>query len=161
MINLFSNDEKKLIKGILSYIQGVCGIMEERNFSLNDLNDLGYFIQQLKFLLEEKNFSIINKAKGSSDERLGYWTEKNNRTYWFGIFLSENSGFDIYGTIYNSEIKDKSKKKYSDYALESKELGSTVFRLQKNYLDKLSSKSRCNKKLEILNEFIDEIEGRK
>lgn len=159
-ISLFSKDEKKMVKGILSYIQGACGIIKERTFSLNDLNDLGYFIKLLKVLLEEKHFSFINKAKGSSEERLGYWTEKNNRTYWFGIFLAENPGFDIYGAIYDRKINDKSKKKYSDYAFESKELGSTCFKLKKNYLDNLSSKSGRDKKLKILKGFIDEIESR-
>ncbi len=160
-ISLFSGDEKKVVKGLLEYIQGACGIMQERNFYLKDLRDLGFFIKKLGKILEEQGFSLNNRARGSSNDRVGYWVEKYNRAYWFGLYLNENKaeGYCIWGAIYNYELKTKSKNIYSEYDPKYKELDSIWFKLKNSYLDALSSKLDYDNKIEIIKGFIDEIEN--
>ena len=101
-------EELVLLESILSYIRGACGIMEKRDFYLNKLDDLGYIVKVLKELLKEANFEINNKAKGSNEYRIGFWSYKV-KSYWFGIYLSNDNkdGFSIWGGIYNYTIKNK------------------------------------------------------
>lgn len=160
-LSLFTGAEKSLIEGILNYIQGICGIMEKRKFNLNKLSDLGYFISTLKTLLEENGFSINNQAKGSDFNRIGFWVYKNDRSYWFGIYLDVNKddGYGIWGAIYSYELKDNLNAGYSEYHSEFNDLNSKWFRLKKVYLKKLSSETLSyEKKISILKAFIEEIE---
>ena len=162
-LNIFSEDEKRLAESLLNYIQGVCGIMEQRKFNITDLNDLGYFIQILKEIMKEKGYSINNKAKGSSEVRIGFWGYKEPRSYWFGIYLSEdrNEGFSICGGIYNTKLQNIKSKKliYSDFSNYNND-NSNWFKLKENYLQKLNGKStEYSKEIEIIQNFIDEVES--
>ena len=156
----FSEDEKILAEGILNYIQGVCGIMEERNFKLDDINDLGFFIKTLKVILEGKDFAINNQAKGSADDRLGYWVYKNDRSYWFGLYLNDvkTDAFSLWGAIYKYKTKTPPKTKYTEYYPNCNELDSKWFKLKNKYLENLSSDLGYNEKIKILKDFIKEIE---
>ena len=137
--------------------------MEQRKFNITDLNDLGYFIQILKEIMKEKGYSINNKTKGSSEVRIGFWGYKEPRSYWFGIYLSEdrNEGFSIWGGIYNTKLKNIKSKKliYSDFSNYNND-NSNWFKLKENYLQKLNGKStEYSKEIEIIQNFIDEVES--
>lgn len=161
-LSLFPETERMLAEGILAYIHGVCEIMEERNFNIIELSDLGYFIRILKMLLEEMGFSINNQAKGADYNRIGFWVYKNGISYWFGIYLDVNKSdaFGIWGAIYNYKLEVNPTTKYSEYHSEYNDLCSKWFKLKKTFLNRLSSdKIGYYKKIKILKDFIDEIES--
>lgn len=157
------NEEKILVDGVLQYIQEVCGIMEEKNFKLEELHDLGYFLKCLKRLLVKNGFTINNKAKGSSEYRVGFWCYKN-KSFWFGVYLNEegNDGFSIWGGIYNYEIENK---KLENLAFSSFDANDNTdkckwFKLKNEYITKLSDETESySDKICILEKFISEIEG--
>ena len=159
-IQKFQKTELILINGVINYIREACGIMEQKDFSLNSLNDLGYFIQVLKKILVENGFEINNKAKGSSEIRIGFWTYKEGRSYWFGIYLSseKKEGFSLWAGIYNYEIKKTSSYNslvYTDYTNDN----SIWFKVKDPIVEKLTIESSYNEKYEIIKNFITEVES--
>ena len=163
-LQFFQEEERQLIKGVLNYIKEVCGIMEKKDFKLNTLNDLGYFIQLFKNQLIDNGFEINNKAKGSSEHRIGFWTYKENRAYWFGLYFDDEGkeGFSIWGGIYDYKMKETKFNNliFSDYHPEDTSENCNWFKLKNEYLNKLSDESiEYTKKLKILEGFILEIES--
>lgn len=161
--NEFTKDELLLVDGVLQYIQEGCGIMEERNFNLSSVKDLRYFIKALENMLQKHNFEINRKARGSSEERLGFWCYKKN-SYWFGLYLHDelNDGFSIWSGIYNYKMKETKYEKleYSVYHDDDTSENCNWFKLKDNYLNKLSDESiEYTEKLKILEDFILEIES--
>ena len=156
-LKLFTGEELLLIESILNYIKGACDFMEERKFDLKKLKDLGYFINLLKEILKDKGFEINNKAKGSTDERIGFWTYKNNRSYWFGLYLHDegNAGYSFWGAIFDYEIKQKNfnNLKLADYHEEDKSENCRWFKLKIAQLNKVSED------ISIVRDFIDEVEN--
>lgn len=161
-IPYFLENDKPIIDGIFNYIQGACGIMEDRNFNLANLNDLGYVIQKLKEILKERGYAINNKAKGSSENRIGFWGYKKTRSYWFGIYfdINKTEGFALWAGIYDYELKQKKYNlQYSDYHPEFVNDSSNWFKLKNRFLNKLQVEDvPLNDKIQILNNFIDEVE---
>lgn len=158
----FSENDIPLIEGITYYIKEACGIMEDRNFNLSDLNDLGYIIQKLKEIMKEKGYEINNKAKGCTENRIGFWGYKEPRSYWFGIYLDINKteGFAVWGGIYNYKIEQKNLKlSYSEYHSEYDNDSSNWFKLKKEFLYILQNEDvSINEKTRIIKDFINEIE---
>ena len=156
-LDLFKGEELLLIESILNYIKGACDFMEERKFDLKKLKDLGYFVKLLKEILKDKGFELNNKAKGSTDERIGFWTYKQKRSYWFGLYLRDegNTGYSIWGAIYNYQIKQNNFKnlQLADYHEEDKSENCRWFKLKIEKLNKLSEDTS------ILKNFIDEVES--
>lgn len=156
-------EEKLLIDGVVQYIQEVCGIMEEKNFKLKELNDLGYFLKCLKNLLIKMGFEINNKAKGSSEERVGFWCYKN-KSFWFGVYLNDDGkyGFSIWGGIYDYEIKNNKFDNLSFSKFDPKDNTDKCkwFKLNTKFITKLSDEAESyDDKICILEKFISEIEG--
>ena len=155
-LELFTEEEFMLVEGIINYIKGACGIMEERKFDLNKLIDLGYFMQLFKEILKEKGFEINNQAKGSSEERIGFWCYKESG-YWFGLYLYTDAeeGFSLWGGIYDYKIKQNSvqKLKYASYDQNDTTNNCCWFKLKEEQLNKLSDD------ISILKNFIDEVEN--
>ena len=149
-----------LISCILDYIKGVCNIMKEKQFNVMELKYLGYVIKVVEEILNDNGFKINRKAKGSSEEQIGFWVEKNERVYWFGFYFAEDDhGF--WGEIYNSKLKTKSfdSLKYAEYSNESTE-DSKWFSLKKAKFNLLNSEKKTyEQKVKILKDFIFEIEG--
>ncbi len=162
-IQKFQETELLLINGVINYIREACGIMEQKDFNLNSLNDLGYFIQVLKKVLIENGFEINNKAKGSSEIRIGFWTYKEGRSYWFGIYLTKDKkdNFSIWGGLYKEKINQKSLDtlKIVDYRAVYNDDNSSWFKLKSEYLSDMSNSAiSYEKKCEILKDFVSEIE---
>lgn len=149
-----------LISCILDYIKGVCNIMKEKQFNVMELKYLGYVIKVVEEILNDNGFKINRKAKGSSEEQIGFWVEKNERVYWFGFYFTEDD-YGFWGEIYNSKLKTKSfdSLKYAEYSNESTE-DSKWFSLKKAKFDLLNSeKTSFEQKEKVLKEFILEIES--
>ena len=158
----FHETELILINGVINYIREACCIMEQKDFSLNSLNDLGYFIQVLKKILLENGFEINNKAKGASEIRIGFWTYKNSRSYWFGIYLTKdkNDKFSIWSGLYKEKINQAilDTLKFVDYRSEFDDDCSSWFKLKSEYLNDMSNTTiSYEKKCEILKDFVCEI----
>ncbi|SEQ49642.1 hypothetical protein SAMN04487977_1055 [Treponema bryantii] len=159
----FEENEKDLINGVAKYIKEVCGLMEDRNFYLSSTQDLGYFVKVLKKVLIKNDFEINNKAKGSNENRIGFWCIKENRSYWYGIYLTdeENDGFSIWAGIYNYKIINKTtiKQNCAEYHENDTSENCKWFKLKQTYVNDLSSQNfSYEKKFEILKKFIVEVE---
>lgn len=155
-----ASKEESLISCILNYIKGVCRIMEERQFKVMELKDLGYAVKVVQNILDRMGFKINNRAKGSSEKQIGFWVEKDNRGYWFGFYFTEED-YGFWGEIYNGKIKTKSfdDLKYGEYDKYSTE-DSKWFKLKKSKFDLLNSeKTSFEQKEKVLKEFILEIES--
>nr|WP_318661145.1 hypothetical protein [uncultured Treponema sp.] len=155
-----ASKEESLISCILNYIKGVCRIMEERQFKVMELKDLGYAVKVVQNILDRMGFKINNRAKGSSENQIGFWVEKDNRGYWFGFYFTEED-YGFWGEIYNGKIKTKSfdDLKYGEYDKYSTE-DSKWFKLRKSKFDLLNSeKTSFEQKEKVLKEFILEIES--
>lgn len=159
---IFPANEILLIEGLINYIKGTCNIMDERNFNLSKLNDLGYIIKLFKQIMDNAGYTINYRAKGSAENRIGFWGYKEPRSYWFGVYLDEEQGFSIWGGIYNYELKGKQFKnlKYSNFHSITKEDNCWWFELKQNYLNKLCNDSLdYDKKHKLIKDFINEIEA--
>lgn len=151
--------DKILISCVLDYIKGVCDMMEEKQFNIKEVKYLGYAVKVVQKILKEMGFKINYKAKGSSEEKIGFWVEKDNRAYWFGFYFTE-ADYGFWGEIYNDKIKTKSftTLKYAEYDKDSTE-DSVWFKLKKSKITLLNSTNQTyEQKRNILKDFISEIE---
>lgn len=158
----FAEEEQKLIECILVYIKGVCGFMEEKKFSLSNLNDLGYVVQVFKEIMKKKGYEINYKSKCSAEDKMGFWgyDNKKRRSCWFGLYFSANieDGFSIWGGIYDYEIKEKNiNLEYTEFIPDDKTDNCSWFKLKSGYLSKLIKNKDYKNNYEIIKNFIEEV----
>jgi hypothetical protein len=161
---LKNDEEKKLIKGYLNYVKGVCGIMVKRDFKPElscDIYYLNSIFSKLVNLKNDKGFSINNKTKSCTEYRSGKYFQFNkgeiSHWYWIGLYTADFSN-TIYIEACNRQISEFDNKIGKYFVKPYFEENSIWFELKEKYFNELNCKDGSfDKKYEILSFFFNEV----
>lgn len=155
--------QKDFFFGILTYIKGVCLIMEERQFNPDKTQDLSYVMELLEKAINEAGLCQNSRKKDNCNGYYSgyYYGDPNNdkKEYWVGLWhdgTEKNHNFWIQRFDWNKKDNDEINLEYGKFY--DNEEYCAWFCLKNEYFnDIVGDKKDFKDKFEIIKGFIKEV----